>query len=342
MRTPLRLRPTGIVLGLLTLFTLTTVPAPARAQFGGMGAADPKPEGDVQIVLVPKHPAHPVPAAVARTWLKLLKSVDFPFAQETPLEEVLKFIADVAREKGPDGKDESLFIFYVDPIGLQEAEKTMTSPVVMDLKQVSIATGLELALKQLGLVLNIHKDGIVEITAAQSDHLTEYSVPLSASEARTWLKLHRPAAKLAFRESPLSDVLDAIQKATIDKDCPSGINIYVDPDALEETEASLDSKVTLKLEGVPLATSLALVTKQLGLDFRVQEDGIVMIVSAEDDEDESLPAGHGAETIAILKARLEEAKIAAEIARYKAMAENPVMMGPQGGMGGGMRSVPAR
>ncbi len=333
MRTPLRFRPIGIILGLLTL----AAPATARAQYGGMGGGfggGDKPEPQVQFVLIGRHPAHPLPAPVARTWLKLQKAADFDFSNETPLEAVLKSIKQVTAE-GKEGKDEGLPI-YVDPVGLQEAEKTMTSPVTLSMNGVSVATALELMLKQLGLTFNVLKDGVVVITNDASEDRTEYSVPVTAAAARAWLKLHRPAS-LAFQEAPLSDVIKAIKKATADKDCPSGLPVYVDPAALEGGEKTMSAPISLNLEGIPLATSLALVAKQVGLVFRVQEDGIVMIQQEEEAEEDPLPPGHGAETIAILKARLEEAKMQAEIARYKAIIEDP-----KANIGAGMRSIPAR
>jgi hypothetical protein len=333
MRTVLRLRPIGIVLGLLTL----ALPAPARAQHaglgGGFGGGD-KPEPPVQFVLIGRRPAHPLPAPVARAWLKLQKAVDLDFPQETPLEDVLAFIKEATAE-AKDGKDEDLRL-YVDPVGLQECEKTMSSPVIMSMKGVSVSAALQLMLKQLGMAFNVQKDGIVVITSGASEDRTEYSVPVTAAAARAWLKLHRPTT-LAFQEAPLSDVIKAIKQATADKDSPSGLPIYVDPEALKGADKTMSSPITLNLEGIPLATSLALIARQVGLVFRVQEDGIVMIQQEEEDEEDPLPPGHGAETIAILRARLEEAKMQAEIARYKAIIEDP-----KANIGGGFRSVPAR
>ncbi|HKI17391.1 MAG TPA: hypothetical protein VKA15_05905 [Isosphaeraceae bacterium] len=40
---------------------------------------------------------------------------------------------------------------YVDPVGLQEAEKSMTSTVTIDLEQVPLRASLRLLLQQLGL-----------------------------------------------------------------------------------------------------------------------------------------------------------------------------------------------
>lgn len=56
---------------------------------------------------------------------------------------------------------------YVDPLHLQEAEKTMTSPVVFDVKDVPFRTSLALVLKQLGLAYTV-KDGLLSITSQES------------------------------------------------------------------------------------------------------------------------------------------------------------------------------
>ena len=74
-----------------------------------------------------------------------------------PLEEVLKHVKDAT--KGADGKRLSI---YVDPQALQKAEKTMTSPVVIDLEDVPLRFCLRLVLKQLGLAYCI-RDGVVMI-----------------------------------------------------------------------------------------------------------------------------------------------------------------------------------
>ena len=71
----------------------------------------------------------------------ILKRLDEPitlhFPNETPLEEVLKHIKDTAKDA--DGKKLPV---YVDPIGLQEAERTLTSPVNIDLEDVPLKSVL--------------------------------------------------------------------------------------------------------------------------------------------------------------------------------------------------------
>ena len=89
------------------------------------------------------------------------------FANETPLEDVLKYIK--AATQGPN--DTGIQI-YVDPVGLSEAEKTMTSPVTLDVEGVPLKTTLRLALKQLGLTYAVH-DGLLTITSESRADATD-------------------------------------------------------------------------------------------------------------------------------------------------------------------------
>ena len=84
--------------------------------------------------------------------------VTLHFPMETPLDEVLKHIKDAT--KGSDGKRLSI---YVDPQALEEAEKTMASPVIIDLEDVPLRFSLRPVLEQLGLAYCV-RDGVVMIS----------------------------------------------------------------------------------------------------------------------------------------------------------------------------------
>ena len=94
---------------------------------------------------------------------KLDEPISMSFANETPLEDVLKYI-----KSATQGPNDSGIPIYVDPVGLQEAEKTMTSPITLDLEGVPLKTTLRLMLKQLGLTYTV-KDGLLTITSESSD-----------------------------------------------------------------------------------------------------------------------------------------------------------------------------
>jgi hypothetical protein len=84
---------------------------------------------------------------------------------------VLKSIQ--AATRGQDGKSIPI---YVDPIGLQEAERSVTSVVLIDLEGVPLKTSLRLCLKQLGLLYSI-RDGLLLISSEESAPTPVYEDP---------------------------------------------------------------------------------------------------------------------------------------------------------------------
>lgn len=95
---------------------------------------------------------------------QLERPVDMHFANETPLTDVLKYVRSATTSEAmPEGLP-----IYLDPIGLQEAERTETSPIRIDLSRVPLGTSLRLALRQLGLDYMI-KGGVLHITSEASE-----------------------------------------------------------------------------------------------------------------------------------------------------------------------------
>ncbi len=104
-----------------------------------------------------------IAAANARIREALEQPVPMRFRDETPLEDVLKHITIETRGSGGSG-----IPIYVDPIGLQEADKTMTSTVRgLDFEGVPLKRSLHLMLKQLDLSYSI-RDGLLMITSEAS------------------------------------------------------------------------------------------------------------------------------------------------------------------------------
>jgi hypothetical protein len=94
---------------------------------------------------------------------KLEEPVAMSFVEETPLEDVLKYIHQATTSRTYPG-----IPIYVDPIGLQEAEKSMTSTVrSMDLHGVPLRRTLPLLLKQLDLAYFV-EDGVLCVTSLKS------------------------------------------------------------------------------------------------------------------------------------------------------------------------------
>jgi hypothetical protein len=100
-------------------------------------------------------------AANARILKALEQPVSARFEEETSLEDVLKYVADATR--GPDGKGIPM---YVDPMGLNAADKTLVSTVRnIKLDGVPLSTILSLCLNQVDLKYEV-RDGALFITWA--------------------------------------------------------------------------------------------------------------------------------------------------------------------------------
>jgi hypothetical protein len=95
---------------------------------------------------------------------ELGKPVDMPFKVDTPLEDIVQYIRRATSGQAfPDG-----IPIYVDPQGLQDADKTMASTVSIDLHGIPLRTSLRLLLKQLSLVYQV-RDGLLTITSTSSE-----------------------------------------------------------------------------------------------------------------------------------------------------------------------------
>ena len=94
----------------------------------------------------------------------MLKPIPMSFGHATPLEDVPRYIKkETCSSALPNGLP-----IYVDPVGLHAAEKTMTSPVQIELEGVPLATTFRLILKQLGLSYQL-KDGLLTISVEPDD-----------------------------------------------------------------------------------------------------------------------------------------------------------------------------
>jgi len=103
---------------------------------------------------------------------KLEQPIPMRFVEETPLEDVLKYI-----KTATQGPDKKAIPIYVDPVGLREAGMTIESPVIMDVEGVALKTTLKLLLKQVSLGYCV-KDGLLTISADDSELLMQYEEPV--------------------------------------------------------------------------------------------------------------------------------------------------------------------
>jgi len=118
--------------------------------------------------------------------------------------------------------------------------------------------------------------GDVRQDQAEETRIVRRRPPLTAAAARTWLMLSRPIPLPFEQGAPLEEVLKFIKHATVGPK-EAGLPIFVDPVALRKSNATMSSKVTINLEGIPLATSLGLILKQHNLRYGVQQDGLLVI-----------------------------------------------------------------
>lgn len=95
-------------------------------------------------------------------WTRLEEPVSMSFANDAPLEDVLKYI-----KSATTGLRDSGFPIYVDPVALNEAGKTMKSPVTLDVEGIPLRVTLGLLLKQLDLEYVV-QDGMLKIGKAST------------------------------------------------------------------------------------------------------------------------------------------------------------------------------
>ena len=101
---------------------------------------------------------------------KLDEPVIMSFANPTPIEDILKYI-----KAATTGKNDKGLPIYVDPAGLDQANTTLSSPIMLDLEGIPLKTTLRLALKQLGLAYCV-RDGVLIISSVKGiyDELSDY------------------------------------------------------------------------------------------------------------------------------------------------------------------------
>ncbi|MFI5456424.1 MAG: hypothetical protein ACHRXM_13325 [Isosphaerales bacterium] len=116
-----------------------------------------------------------------------------------------------------------------------------------------------------------------------------------ARNARILKVLEQPIPLRFPNETPLEDILKYIRNATLAADGKATIPIYVDPVGLRSVGESMESRVSIDIEGTALKNSLRICLKKLGLVYSVR-DGFLMIseegVALPVYEDPFLVVGH--------------------------------------------------
>ncbi len=93
---------------------------------------------------------------------KLEEPIPMPFSTEIELGNLIKYIKQATTTPSFSG-----IPIYVDPIGLQESERSLTSTVEIDLEGIPLGRTLQLMLAQIGLAYYV-EDGILHITSQES------------------------------------------------------------------------------------------------------------------------------------------------------------------------------
>ena len=103
---------------------------------------------------------------------KLDEPIPFHFPEETPLDELLKYIRASTRDTNFPG-----IPIYLDPIGLQTAERSLNSTVQIDIDAIPTRDALRLCLKQLGLGYTV-RSGFLMISDEDSASVPVYEDPV--------------------------------------------------------------------------------------------------------------------------------------------------------------------
>jgi serine/threonine protein kinase len=182
-------------------------------------------------------------------------------------------------KKASRGPDDLGVQIQVDPFGLQDADKSLDSTVHINVSGLPLHQTLRVALEELsldyravdGLLLISSKEGFKEggtgKVEVRSDRTPESRAVLAALE--TSIPMRYPP------ETSLQTVIDDIEKE-IKMPGGSPLPIHVDRNGLHEAEKTMDSKITLDLEGIPLKVTLHWVLHQIGMDYFVK-DGLLTI-----------------------------------------------------------------
>ena len=158
-----------------------------EAQLGGNGPAGIGLGGGFgQAMRIESEPAEriyfqrPVTGEAAAVWTMLDRKVAMPFPNDTPLGDFLQYVRE---QTGGEGGEGGLPI-YVDPIGLQEAEETLQSPISIDLAGLPLRTTMALVLAQLDLQFEVLDEGFLIIISESHDKRLPYPNELILDELR--------------------------------------------------------------------------------------------------------------------------------------------------------------
>src|SRR5262249_29703790 len=132
---------------------------------------------------------------------KLEEPISMSFANETPIDDVLKYIKQATTTPTYNGIQ-----IYVDPYGLQEAERALNSTIQIDVEGVPLRRTLQLILTQLGMAYFV-EDGILVITS--EDRAREPLPPAVATPAPI-AKMIEKSEQGELNSSELKELIEVI------------------------------------------------------------------------------------------------------------------------------------
>jgi len=226
---------------------------------------------------------------------ELAKPVEMAFKVDTPLEEVIRYIRQSTSGPAFPGG----IPIYVDPRGLQDADKTMASTVSIDLHGIPLRKTLGLLLRQLSLEYQV-EDGLLTITSTSSHDepviddsfqggmMGSMELSLELEQASGVAMLNRAAAGNQAQEMRVGDD-PSLNPSRGEKDGPSvsftvagnlGIPSRRDPQLLEIARIELPAEYHAKAVPVltPRVYRLAKLTNKSDLVL-LPGDGSVYVAS---------------------------------------------------------------
>ena len=251
--------------------------------------ASPSPAPPVVATVEPAPPAVPKPDKPEKTpkpplaklstqeelVAALEMRVPMRFPRGTSLGDLVKHISQAT--KGPNYAGIPIF---VDPLGLREADKSMASVITIDVQGRPLKQTLRLALGELGLDYRT-SEGLLNISSAGGDPnegpaaRIEVKAERNADSKRVLVALEQPIPMRYPEKARLGEVIDAIRAALKDAS-GSPVPIHVRQDGLHEAEKTLDSEVSIDVEGLPLRVTLHWLLHQIGMNYYVK-DGVLKI-----------------------------------------------------------------
>ncbi len=134
---------------------------------------------------------------------KLAEPLSMTFPHETPLDDVLKYIKQATTTPTYSG-----IPIYVDPVGMQEAERSINSTIMIDLECVPLRRTLQLMLTQLGLAYFV-EDGILVITSQDSE--AQGHLPPSMTAPPPFFAMQKRAERGEMTASEMKEFIEFVK-----------------------------------------------------------------------------------------------------------------------------------